>query len=191
MPGIRQATGISGSPRRLAIAEYDDSAEHDPLYSVTVRELSDTTVATRAASGRGRVLALYLDDREPGSRLYYSVAAEVGAPATLYAVEDGGEPEELASLDAYDGEWAVVRGFNAPFFWDTGVIFNYYTNAGSGLRFRAVGRSFTAEWPTDYHLFGLTSSGSQLFFCQGPDPENVLLTVDVDAMLAAATTPAE
>jgi hypothetical protein len=191
LPGIRRANGIAGSPRRLAIAEYDDSAAHDPLYTVTVRELSDTTVAMRAASGHGRVLALYLDDREAESTLYYSVAAEEGArDAILYAVEEGGEPEELASLAA-DSEWAIVHGFKAPFFWDTGVIFNYYTNTGSGLRFTAVGRSFTAEWPTDYHLFQLNSSGEQLFFCHGPDPENLLLTVDVDAMLAAATTPAE
>jgi hypothetical protein len=191
LPDIRRANGISGSPRRLAIAEYDDSAEHDPLYTVTVRELSDITVATRAASGHGRVLALYLDDREAESTLYYSVAAEVGAlDAILYAVEEGREPEELASLGAYS-EWAIVHGFKAPFFWDTGVIFNYYTNAGSGLRFTAVGRSFTAEWPTSYEPFRLTSSGAQLFFCQGPEPENELLTVDVDAMLAAAITPAE
>jgi hypothetical protein len=193
LPGIRRANGISGSPRRLAIAEYDDSAEHDPLYTVTVRELSDTTVAMRAASGHGRVLALYLDDREAESTLYYSVAAELGPrprAAILYAVEEGGEPKELASLAA-DSEWAIVHGFHAPFFWDTGVIFNYYTNAGSGLRFTAVGRSFTAEWPTAYNLFRLTSSGAQLFFCHGPEPENELLTVDVDAMLAAAITPAE
>jgi hypothetical protein len=190
LPGMVNAVHVTGTRSRLVVAEVEHAEENDfvPTYTLSEYEFPPGE-PRKLTSGVGFVSGLNADASDSRATLYFSLKTDQSASdAVLFALEPDAEPKAVAELVGAN-HWVIVDDLESPFFGEHGVVSDYQRGWERGLRFTALGRSFTREWLMARPPEVLGIHGSELFFIDAA--MEALVRVNINAMIAPLTGTGE